>query len=256
MKKYLPGPVKTLAATTAETLRWGEAETLNGSAIKSLGFVFTGTDNDVDTIVSIAVFCGGVQIFSLNEVELAQWLSVLGKRALAAGTATWFSIPLNWMDPSCALPPNQALRVEVAKDNTGGAGTLQLFYEIDETQPAACYPLYLSGSAGIAASSTSFSYPITQPGLLKGILLPDTADISLLRLYAGGTLLWDFSQSGMLLAAQDYYSAVATTSAEKFLFLDVPVPVVPGTRLEVSTAAGFAGAAARIGILTLVPNAA
>jgi hypothetical protein len=254
-RKYLPGPVKTLAATTAETIRWSENETLNGSAIKQLHIILTGTDNDLGSITGITVFAGGVPIFNLLEEEISQFLSVNGKRELAADAATWFTIPFDWMDGSCALPPNAALRVELVKDNTGAAGTAELAYTIDETQPAACYPLFIASAAGVAASSTSANIPITQPGLLKGLLIPDSADVTALRLYVQGQMVWNMDTAGFMLASQDIYSGVATTSAHKFLFLDTPLPVGPGTRLEINTAAGFGGSAERFGVLTLVPSA-
>ncbi len=255
MRKYLPGPVKTLTATTAETIRWSENETLNGSAIKGLNISLTGTDNDCGSITGISIFAGGTLIFNLIEEEISQWLSVNGKRELAADSATFFNIPFDWMDGSCALPPNAALRVEMVKDNSGAAGTAELSYEIDETQPAGCYPLFVSSACGIAASSTEANYPITQPGLLKAIMLPDVADVSVARLYVQGQLIWNLDTTGMILAIQDRFSGVATTTVNKFLFLDTPLPVGPGTRLSLTTAAGFGGAAERIGILTLVPNA-
>ncbi len=254
MRRYLPGPVKTLAATTAETIRWSENETLNGSAIKGLNITLTGTDNDCGSITSISIFAGGTLIFNLEEEEISQWMSVNGKRELAADSATFFQIPFDWMDGSCALPPNAALRVEMVKDNSGAAGTAELSYEIDETMPAACYPLFVASACGIAASSTEANYPITQPGLIKGLLIPDIADVSVLRLYVNGALHWNLDTAGMIAAIQDRVSGVATTTGVKFLFLDQPLPVGPGTRLSLTTAAGFTGAAARIGVLTLVPN--
>jgi len=254
MRKYLPGPVKTLANATAETIRWSENETLNGSAIKQLHIILTGTDNDCGSITSISVFAGGVPIFNLQEEEISQFLSVIGKRELAADAATFFTIPFDWMDPMCALPPNAALRVEMVKDNTGAAGTAELAYTVDETQPASCYPLFLASACGIAASATSATFPVTQPGLLKGIMIPDVADVDTVRLYVGGMMLWNLDQARMITAVQDIYSGVATTANDKFLMLDTPLPVTPGSYLQLNTAAGFTGAAARIGLLTLVPN--
>ncbi len=254
MRKYLPGPVKTLTATTAETIRWSENETLNGSAVKQLHLILTGTDNDVGSLTGVTIFAGGVPIFNLIEEEISQFLSVYGKRELAADAATWLTIPFDWMDAACALPPNAALRVEMVKDNSGAAGTAELAYTVDETQVAACYPLFMASAAGVAASSTSASIPITQPGLLKGLMIPDSADVTALRLYVQGQMLWNLDTAGFLLASQDLYSGVATTSANKFLFLDTPLPVGPGTRLEINTAAGFGGAAERFSVLTLVPN--
>jgi hypothetical protein len=253
MKRYLPGPTKSLAATTAETIRWSENETLNGSAIRELIFIFTGTDNDVDTITSFSIFAGGDLIFNLDETEIAQFLSVLGKRSLAAGSATWFSIPFDWMDSLCALPPDKALRVELAKDNTGAAGTLTLYYGVDTVKPANCWPMFLASAAGVPASATEYNVPITQAGFLKGLLVPDTADVTGMKLYMGGELFWDFNSSGALLASQDILSGVATTSGKKFLQLDQPMPVVQGSRLSVNSAAGFGGAAERFGLLTLRP---
>lgn len=255
MRKYLPGPIKTLTSSTAETIRWSENETLNGSAIKQLHIILTGTDNDCGSITSINVYAAGVLIFNLQEEEISQFMSVNGKRELAADAATWFTLPFDWMDVACALPPNAALRVEMVKDNTGQAGTAELAYTIDETQAAACYPLFISSAGNIAASSTEANLPITQPGLLKGLLIPDTADVTVVRLYVQGQLVWNLDTSGFILASQDLYSGVATTSGVKFLFLDTPLPVGPGTRLAVTTGASFTGAADRFGVLTLVPNA-
>ncbi len=252
MKRALPGPTKTFTGGTAGSLIWTEAEIpYGGAALKGFFFVLTGTDFDVDALTRIRVFADSKEIIRVDELQYAQWYSTIGKRALMAAAETRFEILFDFANLACAAPEGKPLRVQIDYDNTSsGACTAQLNYILGD-QESNCWMQLLSTAMNIAASQTTpVSFPISAQGTLRGIVLPDVADITSCKLFVGEALIADLVSGAAILAVQDYYSGVDTDAGAKLYILETPLPIVPGTRVELTTGAGFVGATGELVIWT------
>lgn len=257
MKRYVPGSTKQFTGGAIGNVLWTEAEIpYGGAALKGLYVALTGTNYTLANITRIQVFAGEKPIWRVNQEQLAQYLSTLGKRALAASTDTSFAILFDFANANCSAPALQAIKVQIDHNATpAGACTAQINYILGDA-PSVCFTQLIASAMNIAASqSTPVSYPITVAGVLRGILVPDVADVTSLRLWVGEKLMMDFPSSAALLKAQDYYSGVATTTGQKMLILDGPgMPVEAGTRVELTTAAGFGGVTEELTVWTENPH--
>lgn len=252
MKRALPGPTKTFTGGTAGSLIWTEAEIpYGGAALKGFFIVLTGTGFDIDALTRIRVFADSKEILRVDELQYAQWYSTLGKRAIMAAAETRLEILFDFANIECAAPEGKPLRVQLDYDATPtGACTAQLNYILGDG-PASTWMQLLSSAMNVGASqSTPYSYPITQQGILRGIILPDVADITSAKLFVGESLIADLVSGAAILAVQDYYSGVDTDSGEKLYILETPMEIVPGTRIEITTGASFAGATAELTVWT------
>lgn len=256
MKRIIPGSTKSFTAGAAGSVLWTEAEIpYGGAALKGFFFTLTGTDFDVDSLTRIQVLADNQPIWRVDELQLAQYYSNIGKRSVMAATDVRFPVYFDFLDRRAAAPNGLPLRVQVDYDATQtGACTVQINYILGDA-PSDRYTWLMATAMNIAASQTTpVSFPITARGDLLGIQIPDVADVTSLKLWVGERLIWDFPSSSALLASQDYYSGVATTTGTKQLLLDSPEPIVPGTRVELTTAAGFVGATGELLILTQLPH--
>lgn len=236
---YKTGVSKPKAATTAEVLRWSENEMLWGPAIKKIFIDMAGSNNDMDALTKIELFAAGNSIIRVNELQFNAVMSTLGKRELAGAAVTRFTIDFSLLG---AVPggaaPNQALSLELTTDNTGGAVTFRIGYEVSDA-PGSVYPTLLAQDMNIGASADPGTYVFTQTGLLRGFVLPRTTSISKLQYFdPTGEQKWTLNTLGLILQAQDYMSGF-TTTLNKLLLLPEPV-MLPGGRVELTVDGSFA----------------
>lgn len=256
MKRPLPGPTKSFTGGTAGSVIWTESEIpYGGAALKGFFFVLTGTAFDVDSLTRVRVFADSKEIWRVDELQLAQWYSTIGKRALMAAAETRFEILFDFANLGCAAPEGKPLRVQVDYDNTSsGACTIQINYILGDAESNCWMQLLASGMNIGASQSTPVSVPISAEGFLRGIILPDAADITSAKIFVGSTLMADLVSGQAILAVQDYYSGVDTDSGAKLYIFDAPIQIVPGTRIELTTGAGFGGATEELTLWTENPQ--
>lgn len=253
--KYGKAANKAAAASTAETIRFNESDIPGGEAVRSFILNMTGTARDFDAIDSIVVKAGGSQIWNVNELQHAALMQFISKKTGPGATDTRFQVPFWWGAPNVAFPRGKAAAVEIAIDNTPSAtGVVGLAYSyLDPAPKADYYPMYIASDCNIAASASNARYPVTQPGFLRGFCLPDTGDITSVRIYVQNQLKLDLDLA-QLLEAQELEQG-GTVSTNRFFSLPAAPKIVPGeTFIELTVAAGFGGATEDIAIYCLVPQ--
>lgn len=256
---YTRGVGKAAAASTAEVLTWTETD--NGintvdNPVFRWHFAMTGTARDYDALNAIIAKKGGSQFWRANELQHAALIQRLTKKTGPGATATRFTVPfdLGSWDPGIIVgaPLNVGLRAELDVDNTPSAtGVVTIFHGRMPGIAPTHYPKYLSSAAGVAASSTSARYPVTQNGILRGICLPRTTSITDIRLYINNQVVWDLSGPG-LLEAQELEEG-GTVSLNRFLVTD-PWPIVPGATFVELTVDGSWAATDEVAFYSLVPQ--
>lgn len=241
---------KAAAASTAETITFNESDLPGGSQVVWFGVEMTGTARDYDAIDTVTVKGGGGEdIFRLNELQLAAYLGYWTKKAGPGATATRFSLPFFYGSPDgrpVGFPAGKSARIEVAIDNTPSAtGILRVGYLLDET-PKAWYMKLYSVDCNIAASQVG-RYQITEDGFLRGFILPDTADITTVRVYVRGQMVLELSGPLWLEASE---LATGTTVTTNRFFETPPILIVPGeTSIEIDAGSGWGGVTEDISVL-------
>lgn len=250
---------KTLAAITAETIVWNSSD-IPGTGVEAYHINLTGTDNDFDSLTRIRVKAGASTIWDVNELQHAALVQRYTKKAGPGATATRFTIPFfrlggNEMDGRkymVGFPNGQAPTIEMVKDATGAAGTAFAGWTIN-SEPTQFYPMYIGSQGNIAASVTNGRIPLTNKGLLKGICVPDSADVNRLKVVASGQELINMSSAQLLETEELEQGGTVTTNI--FLDFETMLPLTPGNSyIELDTAAGWGGVAEEFAVLTLVPQ--
>ncbi len=173
-----------------------------------------------------------------------------GKKAEWDSTLSRFTFPLHlWRGWSA--PPNQGLRIELAKNSTPLVGTAILHEGLNDTDESQGFQYFLATTFNVPASAARYTIPITQPGVLSGLVIPNLSDITLLRLYDSSGLVADFTS---FLALQDSEYLYQGTTVVSPLYWKLPIErlVVSGvTRLEIGTGSSWTDA--EFGFHTYIP---
>jgi hypothetical protein len=238
MLTYVIGPSKNSTATTADTTTLAEDTIpIHGSGVRALIVNLTGTSHTLGNITRVTVRAGQAPFIDADPAHLramVNWHSKSGGEWSTA--ATRFTIPLHGFMQGGA-PRNKRLRLDLAKNATPGAGTVNLHLAVDETRPAPGYPMFITEQQTIPASAQYRGVTITQEGWLVGLTVPVGAqDVQALRLYQGKELLMDLASQAALLEAQQLERGNGVdVSSIVYLRLPEPVPVIEGaTRLFLS----------------------
>lgn len=245
MLTYQIGPVKATQASVADTLLWEQGTIPSGSQVKAVSFIMTGTAHDIDSIASIKFKKGGSDFISFaNDLQLMAYSDALGKKTVATSAVRFtvclqnlYGWPIN--NPLCAAPPNEALSIELVTDGTGSAvGTITPVFHLDSQAPANCYPILLSQSLA-AGTPSNATFSVTTPGMLRGFIIDET-NVTALRFSYLGNDLWNFSALAQINEVQELWQG-STVTTNRFVFLDKPIPVVPGQTNLIVTGSGSVG---------------
>lgn len=252
-------------ATTADrSLTFQENQIpVSGSAVREL--IISMTVATVADLDMITVKAGGVPFIDAPPSFLRAHQNFIAKGTSFAEADLSFNVifpgpvmmgqsfPQNVY--TVGAPPGQLLRVELLKDAVPAASTATLHEMVVEEAPASAWPYFIAIPMNIAASQTSAPFQINTPGILQGLVIEDSADVTALRYYGASGLVYDFTTA--LALRQAFRNFQGADAVSDVMYLPVPPePVVPGrTRIEITTAAGWVGVGGRLGIHTLVPIA-
>lgn len=240
---------------------------VSGSPVRELILSGIGTGFTVAAITTITVKAGGVPFIDAPPSFLRAHQNFMAKGTCFAEADASFNVvfpgpvmmgqsfPQNVY--TMGAPPGQLLRVEILKTTTPAA-TVATLHELVIEEPAMAanaWPYFIAIPMNIAASQTSAPFQINTPGILVGLVLEDSADITALRYYGASGLVYDFSTA--LALRQAFRNFQGADAVSDVMYLPVPPePVVPGrTRIEITTAAGWVGVTGRLGVHTIVPIA-
>lgn len=238
MLTYVIGPTKTTTGATADTTSIAEDTIpVHGSAVRTLIVRLTGTSHTLGNLTRLTVRAGQAPIIDADPSHLRAMVNFYSKSGGEWATAaTRFTIPLHGYMGGGA-PRNKRLRVDLAKNATPAAGTVELHLGVDEAAPAPGYPMFFTEQQSIPANATYRGIPVTQEGWLVGVTLPvATNEVQAFRVYQGKDLLVDLASQAAILEAQQLDRGNGVdVSAIVYFRLPEPIPVVEGaTRLFVS----------------------
>ena len=211
----------------------------HGSHVKRLILTFTGTTVTLANYTRITVKTKGQLRM---DGPIAHWRALLGyfcKRAIWTSTDTRMIIPLD-MFMGLGADPSGQLRVEITKNATPtGSPTMQLHQVIDRAAQSPGYCMFICQSQSqIGASANTQPVTLAGEGALHGLVIPDTANITLLRIKAAGRVVQEYTSADAIIAATDLERGTTVTSPA-FLPVD-GIPMIPGqVEIIVSTGSGY-----------------
>lgn len=242
-----------VTGTAAETVTWSSQEVPPGTEVKEFFFSMSATALDFDALSRIKVKAGGSLIYDVNELQLAALIGFYSKKAGPAATDTRFNIPFYLgAAPGIKLgAPPRNLSVELDIDGTpSAAGTASMGYQLGPADTTH-YPMLLGSDANVAASAVRRGFPITQPGIIRGLIFPDTGDIDRVIITIGNVEI--FNLSGPLMIAAQEVARGTTVTTNLYVMLPL-LPIITGaTQVYLDTGAGFGGVSEEIAIHSFVP---
>lgn len=264
--RVISGPVQPGTALTADrSLTFAENMVpVSGSAVRQLILTLFGLT--WAEVTRITVKAGSVPFVDCTPAYLRAFFNFIAKGAqwAAADIAGSLYFPGNTLlgeKPadnilSMGGPPGQLMRIEIQKSAVPAAGnSAQLHQLIEDRALAQAWSYFVASSANIPTPAITFNVPITTPGLLAGLVIPDVNQVTLLRIFGPDGLMHEFTSAAAIIEHQKQYRAAGAIPLGDPLYISLaPTPVIPGrTRIEVSTSALFAGPTAELGIHTIVP---
>ena len=248
---------RTTAASTTVTFT---AQDFDAAGVVKLGFLFTGAGMTVGDLTRIRVKNAGITSHDFSLAQFQSWYQkYFGVAPVAADTA--FDIPFhlpNLFDnvdeaDLSQMVPGGMPAIELVIGAGGAAGTVQMSW-IKSTQRPRMFPVIYGSAMQIAASQPSAKYPISEPGAIKGVILPTTG-LTRARLELGTGRR--FNIEGTTLYAQLQRERNAQIVTDPICFdIGGPEAAPFGSGLELETAAGWAGVANEAAIYAHRPLAA
>jgi hypothetical protein len=210
----------------------------SGSAVRRLVMTLGGTNMTLANVTRVTVKANGALRCDAPPAQWRAMLGFYGKKAEWSSSGSRLTIPLDFF-MGMGAPANQLLRVEIAKNATpSGTVTSQMHEIIDDQSPVTGSGYFLSATNSLGASATSQPVQINAPGILLGMVIPDVANITLLRIKGPQGTIAEWTSSAAIIETYEMYRG---TTAVTEVFLPVPpTPILAGqTLLEVSTGAGY-----------------
>jgi hypothetical protein len=250
---YVAGPTVPTTNTTADTIAFSEnVVPVSGARVREIIHSFTGSNLILTNITRFTYKAGQVPFIDVTTAYVRAWLGWYGKKPEWATANARCTFPLHGYR-GWSAPPNQGLRLEVAKNATPGTGTATIHEGLNDSEESQGFMYLLANTFNVPASSARYTIPITQPGVLSGLIVADTADITLLRIYDASGLVADFADFLSFIDSQLLYSGT-TVSDPIYWKLPIERLVVSGvTRLEIGTGSGWTDQA--FGFHTYIPAA-
>ena len=237
--------------TTADnSLTLGENQIAeHGSHVRRSILTFTGTTVTLANYTRLTVKCKGQLRM---DGPLTHWRALLGyfmKKAAWTSTDNRLVIPHD-MFVGLGCDPSGDMRIEVTKNATPtGSPTMRLHQVIDRGAQAPGYAMFICQSQSlIVANCTTQPVTLAGEGALHGIVVPDAANITLLRIKAAGRVVQEYVSGDAILAAGDLERGTTVTT-EVFVPVD-GIPMIPG-QVEIVVSAGAGFTAGEWGLFTL-----
>lgn len=253
MRRLVPGPRISGTSSSAQTLSFLDSVMLNGPSIKKVHINMAGTNMVMSNLTRLTMRADSRPFIDCDPWALRALLGALGKKAEYGTSAVRYTFPLDLFGGAA---PAGSLRLDIAKNATPGANqTIDVSYTQGNDTPAG-YFMFLANALNIAASASNQPYAFKAPvpgALLMGFAIEDVANITLLRLYAGGQSILE-ATNYLSLTEKDELERGTTAVAELYL----PIQAAnyspnTGYQLELSVGASWAGVANEIVPLWFIP---
>ena len=234
--------------TAASTTNVFTAQDFDATGIVKLLFFLTGAGMVFGDITRFRVKNGGITTHDFSPAQFQAWYQkYYGVAPVTADVA--FDIPfhLPYLGDSvdaadiCQMVPGGQPAIEIVVGAGGAAGTIQMGW-IKTTVAPSMYPILLGSSMQIAASSNNAHYPLADPGVIKGVIIPTTG-LTRFNLTLGGARRINIEGTTTLAQSQRERNAQVVTDP---ICSDLggPQPAPSGNSyVEMDTAAGWVGAA-------------
>lgn len=239
---YTPGASVVGTNTTADdSLTLTEQTMISGSSVKAIHMSWTGTTVTLANTTRLTLRAGGPPVIDATPAQIRAWLGFQGKKAEWASTATRATLPLHGF-MGLSAPEGKMLRLTASKNATPtGSPTLTVHYSIDKEAPSAGFFTLLSTSMGVAsgANSAPVTVPIPEGGIIQGVVIPDVANLTMLRMRHPkyGTPI-ELTSANAIQEVQEIFRG--TTVADPVYFqLPFPVEAIPGAFWEVTTGSSW-----------------
>lgn len=255
------GATKAVAATTAQTIVFNPTE-IDAAGVSKYILETTGVNNHLTSgIDRVRVKAGGVPFTDVNAAALRAKIERLARaNTIPPAGRLRFTIPLNIMDGkgeeryASAFPKGKDATVEVVFNAANSsAGTVLCGWEKTDINPQ-FYSMFITSPGNVGATQTNARVPITQPGLVRGVVLPLVGATGILRcrLVLSGQEVFNLDQATIL--EWQFTENPETLLTTIYLKLDDPLPAAVGSSFfEVDTGAGSA-AGDEYGVDTIVPQ--
>lgn len=254
MRRLVPGPRITGSSSTANTNSFLDSVMLNGPSIKKIHVNMGGTAMTLANTTRITLRADSRPFIDCDPWAMRALLGTIGKKAEWGTSAVRWTIPLDLFGGAAPVGP---LRLDIAKNATPAASTYDIGYTQGNDTPSGYY-MFLANALNVAASASNQPYAFKSPvpgALLMGFAIEDVANITLLRLYAGGQSILEATQY-LNLVEKDELERGTTAVAELYLPIQAGnYSPSTGYQLEISTGAGWAGVGNEIVPLWFVPYA-
>jgi len=192
------GSPKTIAATTAQTIVWTGNE-LPSQGLVAIHFATTGgANNSLANCMAnrLRIKADSTTIFDVSLTAYQSWLQRFSQANLSPGNAVlawsvWFNM-LDIVDDdladACQFPRGTVPTVELNTNASVAAGSAYIGWTVSDVE-ADYYPVLIGQAMNFAApgagTTENLSFPITEPGMLRGFAMP-TVGLSRLRLDLSG----------------------------------------------------------------------
>ena len=235
---------KTTAASTTVTFT---AQDFDATGIVKATFFFTGAGMTVGDLTRIRVKNAGITTHDFSLAQFQAWYQKYFNISPVAADVT-FDIPFHLpylgdnVDASdiCQMIPGGQPAIELVIGAGGAAGTVQMGWVKSTVKPV-MYPVMLGSAMQIAASSTNAHYPIADPGVIKGVVIP-TAGLTRFNLTLGGARRINIEGTSMLAQVQKERNSQVVTDPICSDLGGVQGAPSGSSYVEIDSAAGWAGA--------------
>jgi hypothetical protein len=237
MPEWVSGPTVSGVASTADrSLTFSEdIIPVHGSAVRRMVVNLAGTNMTLANLTRVALKVKSQLRIDSPIAQFRAMLGYYGKKAEWASTATRMTVPLDFF-MGLGADPSGKIRLELEKNGTpSGTITAALHQYIDEVAPALGFGYFLSSSQGqIGASAATQSATVNGVGKLVGMVVPDVANVTLLRIKQGSQTISEFTSSAAIIESAELMRG---TTAVTEVYLPLPgYDIVPGsTMIQVST---------------------
>lgn len=242
-------------ATAASATVVFTAQDFDAANVVKLGFLFTGAGMTVGDLTRIRVKNAGITSHDMSLAQFQAWYQKYFGVAPVAGDVS-FDIPFHLpnvdndnvdMSDLSQMVQGQQPSIELQIGAGGAAGTVQMSWVKNPDVKPKMFPILFGSQMQIAASQPSAHYNLSEPGAIKGVILPTTG-LTRARLELEGRRR--FNIEGTTLYAQLQRERNAQVVTDPIAFdLGGPQSGPSGSSgIEIETAVGWAGVANEIAL--------
>lgn len=248
---------ETIAASTTVTFPTSK---IAGPGVRRFLFDMTGAGNDFSDVSRIRIKSGSDTLYDCGGAALQVLLQrlTMSNMALAAADVN-FQVPFCDLESGdqiakelAGFPLGNESLVEVTFGAGAAAGTLRIGWELSDRAPR-YVPKFAGIPMGVAASSSSANYVLPAGGWLRAYVL-NTTGLNRAKLTVNGKAVVDLPGPLLLESERDEDPNTISNPICRTIFPMREVVGAGRSKIELDTAAGWAGAANEFTMLTWHPQ--